>query len=67
VADYAAPTPIHAANLPAHLMLGLSGRAVKTTIIGGEVLMEDRVFLTIDEREVMAKARAAAAEVWKRF
>lgn len=67
VTDYAAPTPVTTANLRAHLLFGMSGRAVKTTVIGGEVLMEDRVFLTIDEREVITRASAMAAEVWARF
>lgn len=67
VADYSAPTPFTAANLDPHLLFGMSGRAVTSTIVGGEVLMEKCQFLTIDESEVMAKARASAAEVWKRL
>ena len=38
-----------------------------TTIIGGQIVMEDRKLCAIDEKEVMAKARASAAELWKRF
>jgi hypothetical protein len=29
--------------------------------------MDSRQLLAIDEQEVMAKSRAAAAEMWKRF
>ncbi|MGD0155504.1 MAG: putative aminohydrolase SsnA [Terracidiphilus sp.] len=65
--DYDPPTPIDAANLSGHIFFGLTGRAVSTTIVGGRILMHNRKLLTIDESEVMAHARAAAAEVWKRF
>jgi hypothetical protein len=29
--------------------------------------MQDRKLLAIDEQEIMAKARAAAARLWQRF
>jgi hypothetical protein len=41
--------------------------AVATAIIGGQIVMEDRKLRAIDEKEVMAKARASAAELWERF
>ena len=65
--DYDPPTPLHAANLNSHILFGLFGGAVATTIIGGQIVMDDRKLRAIDEKEVMAKARAAAAELWKRF
>ena len=64
---YDPPTPLHAANLDGHILFGFSGGAVATTIIGGQIVMEDRKLCAIDEEEVMAKARASAAELWKRF
>ena len=39
--NYDPPTPLHAANLNGHILFGLSGGAVTTTIIGGQVVMED--------------------------
>jgi len=65
--DYDPPTPLHNENLYGHVLFGFSGRAVATTIIGGQIIMRDRQFVSIDENEVMAKARAAAEELWKRF
>jgi cytosine/adenosine deaminase-related metal-dependent hydrolase len=67
VVDYDPPTPMSAANLNGHLLFGFTGGAVATTIIGGEVVMEERKLVVLDEREVRAKARGAAAGVWKRF
>ena len=65
--DYDPPTPLHAANVGGHILFGFAGRSVSATIIGGRIVMDDRKLLMIDEQEVMAKARALAAELWKRF
>lgn len=65
--DYEPPTPIDPDNLNAHIQFGLSGRAVATTIVDGQILMKDRNLVAIDEREVTSKARDAAARLWKRF
>lgn len=65
--DYDPPTPLQAANLDSHALFGFSGGAVTTTIIGGRVVMHRKELIAIDEKEVMAKSRAAAAELWKRF
>jgi putative selenium metabolism protein SsnA len=65
--NYDPPTPMNAANLNGHIHFGFTGDAVETVLIGGQVVMDSRQFLAIDEQEVMAKSRAAAAEMWKRF
>ena len=67
VVDYDAPTPMAGSNTDSHILFGVSGRCVETTIIGGRIVMQDRKLLAIDEREIMAKARAAAARLWERF
>jgi cytosine/adenosine deaminase-related metal-dependent hydrolase len=56
-----------ASNIGSHILFGISGRSVDTTIVGGRIVMEDRRLLAIDEEEVMAKARASAAKLWRRF
>jgi len=40
---------------------------VTTTIVGGRVLMKDRALLTLDEKEISAKAREIAPKVWERY
>lgn len=65
--NYDPPTPMNAANLNGHIHFGFTGGAVETVLIGGEIVMESRQLLNLDEHEVMAKSRAAAAEMWKRF
>ena len=67
VVDYDPPTPMDATNISGHLLFGVSGRSVDTTIIGGRVAMRDRKLLAIDEADIMAKARVATARLWQRF
>lgn len=67
IVDYDPPTPLTASNITGHILFGVSGRTVETTIIGGRIVMQDRKLLEIDEQEVMAKARVAAENMWQRF
>jgi 5-methylthioadenosine/S-adenosylhomocysteine deaminase len=46
-----------------HLVYVTRGDDVTTTIVNGRVLMRDRKVLTLDERQVLADARAMAAKV----
>jgi putative selenium metabolism protein SsnA len=67
IVDYNSPTPITADNINSHLLFGINGRHVDTTIINGRVIMEDRKLINIDEEKIMARSRELASEVWKRF
>jgi putative selenium metabolism protein SsnA len=67
IVDYDPPTPMCTSNMNSHILFGLSGRSVVTTIIGGRILMQDRKLLTLDENEIAAKARISAAKLWQRF
>jgi 5-methylthioadenosine/S-adenosylhomocysteine deaminase len=46
-----------------HLVFAANGSCVDTTICNGQVLMEGRQILTVDEDEVIAKANAAFRDV----
>ncbi|NLM64316.1 MAG: putative aminohydrolase SsnA [Firmicutes bacterium] len=65
--DYDPPTPLTEANWFSHVLFGLPGAAVNTTIVGGQVLMRDGELLTVDERELAARARELAAALWNRI
>jgi len=67
VVDYDPPTPITPSNINGHLLFGVSGRAVRTTIIGGRIVMLDRKLPGMDEAAILAEARAAAQKLWQRF
>lgn len=67
VVDYNSPTPINENNINAHLLFGVTGRHVDSTIVNGQVLMEDRILKNLDEERIMTRSRELASEVWKRF
>ncbi|MBZ9686076.1 putative aminohydrolase SsnA [Clostridium estertheticum] len=67
IVDYNPPTPINENNINSHLLFGINGRFVDTTIINGKVVMEDRKLVSIDEEKIMAKSRELARDVWIRF
>jgi putative selenium metabolism protein SsnA len=65
--DYHPNTPLTAGNLPWHVIFGFQQSMVTTTIVAGKVLMKDRKLLTLDEREIGARAREIAPKVWERY
>ena len=66
--DYDPPTPLDASNASGHWVFGISQAAVDTTIVGGNVLMENkRLTLDLDEPRINARARELAAKLWKRL
>ncbi len=66
VVDYDPPTPLTSDNLPWHIIFGIDGTGVDTTIVAGQVLMRDRKLLTLDETAIMARARELAGKLWQR-
>ena len=65
--DYQPNTPLTADNLPWHIIFGVQQSMVTTTIVAGKILMKDRELLTLDEKEISAKAREIAPKVWERY
>ncbi len=65
--DYYPTTPLNGDNLPWHILFGISGGHVHSTICHGRVLMRDRELLTLDEAEISARSRERAQETWERF
>lgn len=60
VADYDPLTPLTANNINSHMVFGMNGSKVVTTMINGKLLMKDRELLHIDEAKVMADCRQQA-------
>lgn len=67
VVDYNPLTPMDENNLNGHILFGMNGSDVVTTVANGKVLMKDRELVEIDEAKVMADCRQAAAALWKRI
>jgi cytosine/adenosine deaminase-related metal-dependent hydrolase len=65
--DYYPTTPLKAENLPWHILFGVSGGHVHSTIAHGQVLMRDRRLLTLDEAAITARSREIAARTWERY
>ncbi|MCB0074062.1 MAG: putative aminohydrolase SsnA [Caldilineaceae bacterium] len=65
--DYYPTTPLHSDNLPWHILFGVSGSQVHSTICHGRVLMRNRELLTMDEAAVTANSRTVAAQTWERY
>lgn len=65
VVDYDPPTPMDASNANGHILFGMSGRDVVTTVGNGRVLMQDREIKVADAAAIMAKCRQASAGLWK--
>lgn len=67
VVDYTPPTPLNESNFLGHLLFGVVHADVRTTIVGGRILMEDGRLLTLNEKEIAARAREVAPKVWQRL
>lgn len=65
--DYHPTTPLSSANLPWHVLFGVSGGHVHSTICHGQVLMRDRQLLTLDEAAITARSREVAQATWERY
>lgn len=67
IVDYKGPTPVNETNLNSHILFGVTGRNVDTTIINGRVVMDERKLVDIDEDRVAAKSVELAQKLWNRI
>ncbi len=66
VADYNPHTSINENNIDSHLLFGVMGRNVVSTMVNGEFLMKDREILCADDEKIHEKAREVCDRFWKR-
>lgn len=64
IMDYIPFTPMNENNLNGHILFGMEGPMVTTTIAQGKVLMKDRILLGIDEEKIKADCRQSAEKLW---
>jgi putative selenium metabolism protein SsnA len=67
VVNYYPPTPITSDNAYFHILFGISGDMVDTTIVGGKILMEDREISGLDYERIVRRVKEQAEDFWKRF
>jgi cytosine/adenosine deaminase-related metal-dependent hydrolase len=65
--DYVPTTPLTEGNFPWHIIFGVDGTGVDTTIVGGRVLMRNKELLSLDEEEICTKSRELAGKLWRRL
>lgn len=65
ISSYRPCTPLTSANWFSHVLMGMSGAMVDTTMVAGKVLMEKRQLKTADEEQILHHARQAAARLWQ--
>jgi cytosine/adenosine deaminase-related metal-dependent hydrolase len=65
--DYHPTTPLSSGNLPWHMVFGFHESMITATIVAGQMLMKDRVLLTLDEERITARSRELAEDVWLRY
>lgn len=65
VTDYDPLTPMDGSNVNGHILFGMNGRSVVTTVCNGKVLMKDRKLLVIDEKALMQECRESASRLWR--
>jgi len=63
VLDLDVPHMVPMYNVTSHLVYAAHSCDVRTVIIDGQVVMRDRVLLTLDEVEIFARAREMAREI----
>lgn len=66
VLDYDEITPLTADNVNGHLLFGMNGLNVVTTVSDGKLRMKDREIIGIDVEREVAKIRAQAADFARR-
>lgn len=67
IVDYLAPTPITKDNIDFHIMFGISGRNVDTTIIDGKIRMDERQLVDIDAEQIAADSAQEAKKLWDKI
>jgi len=67
IADYNPLTPMDETNYNGHILFGLMGRSVNTTIIDGKIIMKDRKLVTVDEDGILNRSREVSSKFWKKM
>jgi hypothetical protein len=60
-------TPLTGSNVLEHLVRSISSANVRDTMVDGRFVLRDRKLVSMDERELFLRARAAASRLWERM
>ncbi len=57
-------TPMSADNINGHILFGMTGRNVTTTVCNGKILMKNRELVGLDEEKILAEIKEESAKLW---
>ncbi|MCF7945580.1 MAG: putative aminohydrolase SsnA [Spirochaetia bacterium] len=66
IADYRSPTPLSKENIAGHMTFGMSSDMVRTVIIHGSLVMNNREF-PFDTAPIYEKAQKIAVKLWDKM
>ncbi len=64
ISDYQAPTPLEGGNIAGHMAFGMTSKDVRTVIVNGKIVYEDRAF-PFDVAKIYEESGKAALRLWK--
>lgn len=67
IVDYYPPTPLDSSNYYGHVLFGLAGGLVATTIVGGKILMHNRELRGLDLEKIYARSRELSTKLWQKL
>jgi cytosine/adenosine deaminase-related metal-dependent hydrolase len=67
ILDYNAPTEINADNFLGHFVYGLDADHVDSVVSGGQLVVEKKTLLTVDEDEILAFSREMGNKLWEKM
>lgn len=65
--DYYPPTSLTGVSFWGHFLFGIADAVVDTTIINGQIVMENKQLPNIDEEKIAFESRRCAERVWEKF
>jgi len=67
ILDYQPVTPMTPSNLVDHVGRALSSAHVRDTMVDGRFVVREKKLVSLDERELVLRARSAASRLWERM
>lgn len=67
IVDYNPSTPMDETNYNSHILFGFMGKSVHTTMVNGEIVVEDGKLIKVDENKILEKSREVSKKLWNRI
>lgn len=67
IVDYNPLTPMNESNYNSHILFGIMGKSVDTTIVNGKALVKNGKLINVDEDKILDEARKLSQKLWNRI